>query len=65
MDSETFKGRPRLLSYPSPPDREILATFKKPKKENVLSRFCKCSQTRPIDIGDNKTESVHSHDERR
>lgn len=36
---ETFKGRPRVNSYPSPPDREILAEFKRPSKDYVLSRF--------------------------
>ena len=43
MDS--FKGRPRNLSYPSPPDRELLEAFKKPKKEDAFSRFKECPPT--------------------
>lgn len=39
---ETFKGRPRSLSYPSPPDRDIIAQVKKP---NVYSRFHTHSET--------------------
>ena len=33
---ETFKGRPRLLSYPSPPDRELIANLKKPSKDVIF-----------------------------
>ena len=43
---ETFKGRPRALSYPSPPDRSILANIKKPI-HNDISRVCECSKNSP------------------
>ena len=42
---EIFKGQPRRLSYPSPPDRELLEAFKKPKKEDAFSRFKECPPT--------------------
>jgi hypothetical protein len=43
---ETFKGRPRALSYPSPPDRSILANIKKPFRHDI-SRVCECSKNSP------------------
>lgn len=58
MNSETFKGRPRLLSYPSPPDREILANFKHPKETNVFSRFYNNSEDRKHDTSNNKKECI-------
>ena len=57
---ETFKGRPRNLSYPSPPDRELIAHLKKPPKSHVLSRFYEDSENFKCDVGDNKKTCICS-----
>ena len=33
--NETFKGRPRFISYPSPPDRYFIEKLKKPKNVHL------------------------------
>ena len=47
---ETFKGCPRRLSYPSPPDRAILAVVKKPSKDNLKSNDLENSVNPPPKI---------------
>lgn len=55
---ETFKGRPRLLSYPSPPDRSILANFKKPSCNDIY-RMCECTKNPAKQPSISKQQSIH------
>jgi len=56
---ETFKGRPRALSYPSPPDRSILANIKKPIHHDIY-RVCECSKNPTEQSYNSKPKSIHS-----
>ena len=53
MTKEKFKGRPRLNSYPSPPDRFFIDNLKKPK--NVyFKREGPSSNVSGLSIGSSK-----------
>lgn len=61
---ETFKGRPRALSYPSPPDRSIIANLKKPIHHDI-SRMCECSKNNTEQSDYSKPKSIHPENGRK